>query len=54
MGVQMTWHDGRKTLALQLAAGSRMLPPARRELRIKLGEATKAAVFEGRSIEVRF
>jgi alpha-glucosidase/alpha-D-xyloside xylohydrolase len=54
MGVQMTWHDGRKTLALQLAAGSRMLPPARRELRIKLGEATKEAVFEGRSIEVRF
>ncbi len=54
MGVQMTWNDGRKTLALQLAAGSRMLPPARRELRIKLGEATKEAVFEGRSIEVRF
>jgi alpha-glucosidase/alpha-D-xyloside xylohydrolase len=54
MGVQMTWHDARKMLALQLAAGSRMLPPARRELRIKLGEATKEAVFEGRSIEVRF
>lgn len=54
MGIQMAWNDGRKSLALRLAAGSKMLNRARRELRVKLGDSTKTAVFDGHSLEVRF
>jgi alpha-glucosidase (family GH31 glycosyl hydrolase) len=54
MGIQMSWNDARKTLALRLAVGSRMLPPAKRELRVKMGDVTKPAVFDGHNLEVRF
>ncbi len=54
MGIQMAWNDSRKALTCRLAAGSKMLPPAKRELRVKLGDATKSAVFDGHSLEVRF
>jgi alpha-glucosidase (family GH31 glycosyl hydrolase) len=54
MGIQMAWNDARKVLSLQLAPHSKMLPPAKRDIRIKLGEAAKSAVFEGRKLEVRF
>jgi alpha-glucosidase/alpha-D-xyloside xylohydrolase len=53
MGVQMAWNDARRVLALRLASGSRMLPPLRRPLEVKLGDATRTAVFEGRPVEVR-
>jgi hypothetical protein len=32
MGVQIAWHDSRRTLTLQLADGSRMLPPQRKDI----------------------
>ena len=54
MGIQMAWNDARKTLSLRLAAGSKMLAPARRDLRVKMGDETKSAVFDGRNVEVRF
>jgi alpha-glucosidase (family GH31 glycosyl hydrolase) len=54
MGIQMTWNDARKSLSMRLAPGSKMLPPAKRDLRIKVGEATKSAVFEGRNLEISF
>jgi alpha-glucosidase/alpha-D-xyloside xylohydrolase len=54
MGIQMAWNDARKVLTLRLAAGSKMLPPAKRDIRVKVGDATKSAVFEGRNLEVRF
>jgi alpha-glucosidase/alpha-D-xyloside xylohydrolase len=54
MGIQLSWNDTRKALTLRLASGSHMLPPAKRDLRIKLGDTTKTAVFEGRTLEVRF
>jgi alpha-glucosidase (family GH31 glycosyl hydrolase) len=54
MGIQMTWNDARKTLRLNLAAGSTVLPPAKRDIRVKMGDAVKSAVFDGRRIEVRF
>jgi alpha-glucosidase (family GH31 glycosyl hydrolase) len=54
MGIRMAWNDARKTLSLRLEPGSKMLPPARREMRIKAGAATRDVVFEGRNIEVRF
>jgi hypothetical protein len=37
---------------LRLAAGSRM--PGKKELSIKMGQTTKQAVFEGRTLEVKF
>ena len=54
MGIQMAWNDVRKTLTLRLAAGSKMLAPAKRELRVTQAGVTKSAVFEGRNVEVRF
>ena len=54
MGIQMAWNDARKVFSLRLAAGSKMLPPAKREMRVKMGDATKSAVFDGRNLEVRF
>jgi len=54
MGIQMAWNDGRKTLGLRLAAGSKLLPPARRDIRVKMGAVTKSVVFDGRPLEVKF
>ena len=42
------------TLSLRLAPGSKMLPPAKRDLRVKVGDTTKPAVFDGHNLEVRF
>jgi alpha-glucosidase/alpha-D-xyloside xylohydrolase len=52
MGIQMVWHDARRTLSLSLASGSRMLPPLRRNIEVKLGQSTHAIVFDGRPVEV--
>ena len=54
MGIQMAWNDARRALTLRLARGSKMLAPAKRDIRVKMGGATKSAVFEGRNLEVRF
>ena len=54
MGIQMAWNDARKALNCASPPGSRMLAPAKRELRVKMGDATKTAVFDGRNLEVRF
>jgi len=53
MGTQMNWNDGRRVLTMRLAKGSRMLPPLRRNILVKMGDATKVAVFSGRTLEVR-
>jgi alpha-glucosidase/alpha-D-xyloside xylohydrolase len=47
MGVQMNWNDTRRVLTLRLANGSKMLPPLRRNVIVKMGNATKAVVFSG-------
>jgi alpha-glucosidase/alpha-D-xyloside xylohydrolase len=54
MGVQMAWNDARRALTLSLAPGSRMLPPARRDIRVRVGDMEKSAIFAGRNLEVRF
>jgi alpha-glucosidase/alpha-D-xyloside xylohydrolase len=54
LGMQMAWNDARKTLTLRLAAGSKMMPPARRDLRLKMGGTMQSAIFDGRPMEVRF
>jgi len=52
MGMEMGWSDARKTLTVRLASGSRVL--GRRNFEVKMGGATKSAVFEGRPVTVRF
>jgi alpha-glucosidase (family GH31 glycosyl hydrolase) len=54
MGFQMDWHDATRTLTIRLAAGSRMLPPLRRKLEVKLEKETRSVVFEGSALKVSF
>jgi alpha-glucosidase (family GH31 glycosyl hydrolase) len=53
MGIQMTWNDSRRVFRLNLAPGSRMLAPMRRNIEVKVEQATRQIVFEGRSMEVQ-
>ncbi|HKS80479.1 MAG TPA: TIM-barrel domain-containing protein [Candidatus Acidoferrales bacterium] len=53
MGIQMTWNDAARTLKLNLAPGSRMLPPLKRNINVKLGETSKPVVFEGHPVEIK-
>ncbi len=53
MGVHLDWNDERRTLRFSLA-GSRLLPPLRRNLDVKLLQAEKHIAFDGKQIEVRF
>jgi alpha-glucosidase (family GH31 glycosyl hydrolase) len=54
MGIQMDWHDVNRTLTLRLAAGSRMLPPLRRKLEVKLEPQARSVVFDGSPLRVSF
>jgi hypothetical protein len=54
MGIQMTWNEAARKLNLQLAPGSRMLPPERRNLAVDLAGMKRKVIFEGRSIELSF
>jgi alpha-glucosidase (family GH31 glycosyl hydrolase) len=54
MGIQMNWADRQRSLRLALAGGSRVLPPLRRDLVVKLGDASRHVVFNGHPMEVRF
>jgi alpha-glucosidase/alpha-D-xyloside xylohydrolase len=51
----MAWRDATRQLSLRVAPGSRMMPPARRPLRVRLAGSTvaKDVVFEGRPIVVQ-
>jgi alpha-glucosidase/alpha-D-xyloside xylohydrolase len=52
MGLDLAWADARKTLSVRLARGSKVM--GRRELEVKMGDATKRVAFEGRPVQVRF
>jgi alpha-glucosidase (family GH31 glycosyl hydrolase) len=54
MGTQMIWNDAQRSLALDLAPGSRMLPRARTEIEVKLGRSNRSVVFDGSPIKVSF
>ena len=56
MGIEMAWNDSRRRLTLRLAPGSRILPPGRRniEVRVVPDKAVKTVVFEGHPVEVQF
>ena len=55
MRVNMAWNDLGRRLSMRLAKGSKMLPPAKRNIVVHVaGEPlTREAVFEGRPIEVK-
>ena len=52
MGIEMRWQNAQKRLTLQLASGSRMLPPLRREIDVRLAgaKASRRIVFSGARI----
>ncbi len=54
MGIQMAWKDAERKFNLQLASGSRMLPPVKRPMTVKLGQTTRNVMFEGKPVEVSF
>ena len=56
MGIQMDWNESERTLSLRLAEGSRMLPPFRRdiEIRVVTGGAGRKFTFDGQPIKVSF
>jgi alpha-glucosidase/alpha-D-xyloside xylohydrolase len=56
MKIEMAWNDRGRRLTLRLADGSRMLPPLRRNIEVRLvpDKATRAVIFEGRPVEVQF
>ena len=53
MGTKIDWNDARHTLTLSLVDGSRMLPPVRRKLEIKLQQQSQIAMFDGHPLEVK-
>jgi alpha-glucosidase/alpha-D-xyloside xylohydrolase len=54
MGIEMAWNDAQRVLRMKLATGSKMLPPLRRAMQIKVAEKQKEVEFNGRPLEVRF
>ena len=54
MGLDMAWNDAGRVLRIKLASGSKMLPPLRRAIQIKVAEKRREIEFTGHPIEVRF
>jgi alpha-glucosidase/alpha-D-xyloside xylohydrolase len=54
MGTKLAWEDSRRVLSLRLAPGSRMMPPLRRKIEVKLLENFQTVEFNGRPVEIRF
>lgn len=53
-GIQMAWHDARRTLSLRLAPGSKMIGPPRRIAAGILGsKSRREVVFSGRAVELK-
>lgn len=53
-GIHMEWNDSRRSLTLRLAPDSRMLPPLRRNIEVRLGETLRPVSFDGNRVEVKF
>jgi alpha-glucosidase/alpha-D-xyloside xylohydrolase len=53
MGLHLNWNDAKRVLTVNLAPGSRMLPPLRRNIDVKLLQEQKNIVFDGNLLEVR-
>ena len=55
MRIAMTWRDAERRLSLRLAPGSRILPPVRRPIEVRIAgqSSARAITFEGRPIDLR-
>jgi alpha-glucosidase (family GH31 glycosyl hydrolase) len=55
MKTEVAWRDRDRRLSLRLAPGSRMLPPMRRSIDIRMAgsQAIKTVLFEGKPVEMR-
>ncbi len=54
MDIDMSWNDPGRSLRMQLASGSRMLPPLRRRIEVKVRDEIRQVEFDGRPIEIHF
>jgi hypothetical protein len=56
MGIEMAWNNASRVFSMRLAEGSRMLPPERRpiEVRLATGGESRSVVFEGRPAQTQF
>jgi alpha-glucosidase/alpha-D-xyloside xylohydrolase len=55
MGISMKWRDADRRLTLDLSPRSRMLPPLRRPIDVRIAgtQTVRSVVFEGKTVEVR-
>jgi alpha-glucosidase (family GH31 glycosyl hydrolase) len=53
--IAMAWRDADRRLTLRLAPGSRMLPPMKRELQVRVAGSTavKAVAFDGKLVDIK-
>ena len=54
MGIQMAWNDKRRTVSLQLAPNSRLLPPGSRAIVVQLAGTSRSLTFEGKPVQISF
>ena len=56
MRIDTVWKNEERVLTLKLASGSRMRPPARRTIEVRLAgeKATRMVDFSGRPLDIRF
>src|SRR5262245_29786193 len=55
MRIRMNWNERSRQLTLRLAEGSRMLPPLKRKIEVRLvpEKTTRSVIFEGRPVLIR-
>ena len=55
MRIRINWNERSRRLTLRLAEGSRMLPPLKRKIEVRIvpEKTTRSIVFEGQPIEIR-
>ena len=51
MGLEVSWNDRSRVLGLRLAEGSKLLPPLRRTVEVKLEHTTRTLEFDGRPVQ---
>ena len=53
MGLEISWNDTSRVLGLRLAEGSKLLPPLRRKIELKLEHTVRTIEFDGRPVQVK-
>src|SRR5215469_4064575 len=53
MGLEISWNDASRVLGLRLAEGSKLLPPLRRKIELRLEQTARTIEFDGRPIQTK-